>query len=162
MALLSRKVDYALLILCDLHQRSGAACAREVADRFGLSRPFVANILKRLCRKGFVKSQRGVKGGYVLGRPAAEVKLGELMESLESPFHLTECCQLAPESCELMGLCPVRGAIAEVDRRIRDLLGSVTLAELFCPRPAAQTEFGLEVHLVPRLVAAAACSPEEG
>jgi Rrf2 family protein len=162
MALLSRKVDYALLILCDLHQRSGAACAREVAARFGLSRPFVANILKRLCRKGFVKSQRGIKGGYVLGRPAADVKLGELMESLESPFYLTECCRLAAGSCDLMGLCPVRGAIAEVDRRIREVLGSVTLAELFCPCSAGETQFGLEVHLAPRLAAAVAGSPEEG
>jgi Rrf2 family protein len=162
MALLSRKVDYALLILCDLHQRPGGACAREVAARFGLSRPFVANILKRLCRKGFVKSQRGIKGGYALCRPAAEMKLGELMESLESPFHLTECCRLAPESCDLMGLCPVRGAIAEVDRRIRDLLGSVTLAELFCPCPTAPTQFGLEVHLAPRLAAAVGGSSEEG
>ena len=54
MALLNRKVDYALLILCDLYQQSTGACARQVADHFGLSRPFVANILKRLCRKGFV------------------------------------------------------------------------------------------------------------
>jgi Rrf2 family protein len=150
------------LILCDLHQRSGAACAREVAQRFGLSRPFVANILKRLCRKGFVKSQRGIKGGYVLGRPAAQMKLGELMESLESPFHLTECCQLAPESCELMGLCPVRGAIAELDRRIRDVLGAVTLAELFCPPATGETQFGMEVHLAPRLAAAVAGACEKG
>src|SRR5207249_7549133 len=66
MALLSRKVDYALLILSYLRHRPEGGCARAIADRFGLSRAFVANILKALCQQGFVVSHRGVKGGYVL------------------------------------------------------------------------------------------------
>ena len=64
MILLNRKMDYALLLLCYLHHKQGGACAREIADHYRLSRPFVANILKELCRKGFVSSQRGVRGGY--------------------------------------------------------------------------------------------------
>ena len=46
MALLNRKIDYALLILCYLHHKADGGCAREIAGHFGLSRPFVANILK--------------------------------------------------------------------------------------------------------------------
>jgi Rrf2 family protein len=147
MALLNRKVDYALLILCHLHERTAGASAREVAARFGLSQPFVANILKRLCCRGFVTSQRGIKGGYLLARPAQAVRLVEVMEALDTPFRLAECCGHAPEPlCGVMHLCPVRGAIAEVDRRLREVLGNVTLAELFVPCPAAgQTQFGLEV-----------------
>ena len=43
------------------------------------------------------------------------------------------------------GVCPVRGAIAEVDRRIRDMLASVTLADLVREPVAldAQTAFAL-------------------
>ena len=59
-SLLKRKVDYSLLILYYLSQRTAGGCAREIAGRFGLSRGFVANILKELCRKGFVASHRGV------------------------------------------------------------------------------------------------------
>ena len=64
---------------------------REIAERLALGRPFVANILKRLCGTGFVAGHRGVKGGYVLRRPAQQVCLAELMESLGEPFHLAEC-----------------------------------------------------------------------
>ena len=71
MTLLSRKADYALLILSHLHRRPEGATARAIADKFELSRAFVANILKELCNKGFVVSHRGVKGGYSLGRDAA-------------------------------------------------------------------------------------------
>src|SRR5207237_6833739 len=83
MTLMSRKVDYALLILSYLDQKREGGCAREIADRYELSKGFVANILKELCHNGFVASHRGVKGGYALRRPAAEVSLAELREALE-------------------------------------------------------------------------------
>src|SRR5690348_13325742 len=91
MTLLNRKTDYALLILWFLHQRPGGGSAREVALRFGLSRAFVANILKELCQRGFVTSHRGVKGGYVLARPAEEVSLAELIDALEEPMRTAAC-----------------------------------------------------------------------
>src|SRR5712692_10557590 len=87
MTLMSRKVDYALLILAFLDRKTEGGCAREIADRYGLSKGFVANILKELCHKGFVASHRGVKGGYVLARPADEVQLVEVIESLDEAFR---------------------------------------------------------------------------
>lgn len=132
MSLMSRKVDYALLILAHLDQHPEGGCARAIADRYSLSKGFVANILKLLCHKGFVVSHRGVKGGYHLSRPAADVSLAELMESLDESFSLAECNHVPyRESCTLTAVCPVKGAIAEVHRRIRDVLRGVTLAEIF-------------------------------
>jgi len=139
MTLMSRKVDYALLILSYLDRRREGGCAREIADRFNLSKGFVANILKELCQKGFVASHRGAKGGYLLRRPAEEVSLAELMEALDEGFHLAECNK-AP--CEFSSVCTVKGTIAEVHRRIRDVLRGVTLAEVFRP-PAGAPGAGL-------------------
>jgi Rrf2 family protein len=137
MALLSRKVDYALLILSYLHHRPQGGCARQIAERFNLKRPFAANVLKLLCRQGLVRSTRGTRGGYVLARPAEQIVLCDLLDLLGEPFCLADCNRPAGESeCELEAVCPVQGAIAELDRRLRDVLRSVTLADLV--RPAAQ------------------------
>ena len=131
MALLSRKVDYALLILSYLHHKTEGGCARAIADQFGLSRAFVANILKCLCGKGFVASQRGIKGGYLLRRPAEQVVLTEVMDALDERFHLAECCQELPDDgCIVFGVCPIKGPMAQIHQRIRDMLANVTLAEL--------------------------------
>ena len=65
MTLLSRKADYALLILSYLFRRPEGGNARAIAERFGLSRAFVANILKELGHAGYVTSHRGVKGGLL-------------------------------------------------------------------------------------------------
>lgn len=132
MALLTRKVDYAILVLAYLHQKPEGGCAREIAARFGLSRAFVANILKELCNKGFVTSHRGVKGGYELQQSAEQVNLADFIEALDDPFRLTECTGMPPgDGCSVFPTCPVRGPIAAIHHRIREVLRSVTLAEIF-------------------------------
>src|SRR5262245_24912298 len=96
MSLMNRKVDYGLLILTYLYETPEGGSAREIAARYGLSRAFVANILKDLCHKGFVASHRGVKGGYVALRPAEQISLAELMDALDDSFRIAECIQLSP------------------------------------------------------------------
>ena len=96
MPLLTRKVDYAILVLSYLHHHADGGCAREIADKFHLSRAFVANILKELCQKGFVASHRGVKGGYALLRPAGDISLADFLDALEDqPLSLAACNQTA-------------------------------------------------------------------
>jgi Rrf2 family protein len=135
--LLSRKADYALLILSYLYGKAGGGTARAIAETFGLSRAFVANILKELCQKGFVDSHRGVKGGYSLARPADTISLAELLESIEEGFRLTMCShsEAVPDdhSCTLTEVCTVKGQMAEVHRRLIAVLRGVSLADLFDP-----------------------------
>lgn len=133
MTLLSRKADYALLILSHLDGNPAGGNARTIAARFDLSRPFVANILKELCHKGFVTSHRGVKGGYVLARSPAEVTLAELLEAIDEGFRLAVCVGDEPRNCCLSAVCTVQGPIAEVHRRMLAVLQHVTLAEIFRP-----------------------------
>jgi Rrf2 family cysteine metabolism transcriptional repressor len=155
--LLNRKVDYALLILAYLSQKAEGGCAREVAGRFGLSRAFVANILKELCHKGFVSSHRGVKGGYLLRRSPETVSLAELMDALDESFRFAECTQRQPgDGCSLVNVCPIKDRIAEVHRRLRQVLEDITLAELFGPAvPATDLQIGLEPLAGARAYAAA-------
>ena len=134
MTLLSRKADYALLIISYLHEKAGGGTARAIAEKFGLSRAFVANILKELCQKGFVVSHRGVKGGYALARPAESISLAELLETIEDGFRLTMCnpgSASSDDSCSLTSVCTVKGTMAEVHHRLMDVLRGVSLAELF-------------------------------
>jgi Rrf2 family protein len=136
MTLLSRKADYALLILSYLHDRPGTA--RAIADKFGISRSFVANILKELCQTGFVASHRGVKGGYDLARSANTITLAELLETIEDGMRLT-ICNPGPhdhnhDACSIAGICTLKGPIAEVHNKLLEVLRGVTLGELFDAR----------------------------
>jgi Rrf2 family cysteine metabolism transcriptional repressor len=132
MPLLNRKIDYALLILCYLHHKTEGGCAREIAKQFDISRPFVANILKDLCQQGYVTSHRGVKGGYLLREQTGERTLANLIDALDDTVQLAECNTDQPEDCcSLATHCPIRVPIAEVHQRIREVLESVKLLDLF-------------------------------
>jgi Rrf2 family transcriptional regulator, cysteine metabolism repressor len=132
MTLLNRKVDYALLILCYLYHRVEGGSAREIAAHFGISRAFAANILKDLCQQWFVVSARGVKGGYHLSQDAAQRSLADLIDALDCPVQLAECNDPAPEECCSLALyCPIRTPIAQVHGRIRAVLETVRLVEVF-------------------------------
>ena len=133
MTLLSRKADYALLILSHLNQRAEGGNAREIAEQFNLSRPFVANILKELCHLGYVVSHRGVKGGYTLHPSTAAVSFARLLETIEDGFRLTVCSPELPhnDDCGLEHSCPVKGPLGKIHTKIMDVLRGVTLGELF-------------------------------
>jgi Rrf2 family protein len=151
MALLNRKVDYALLVLSFLRHHPGGGSAREIAGRFGLSRSFVANILKEMCHKGYVTSHRGVKGGYALAPHTESANLADFIEALDSSFRLAECNQKDDATgCDVFHRCPVRGPIATVHGRIINVLRQVTLGELFHPEAQPST-VGLPL-LAPNLV----------
>ncbi|QVL32770.1 Rrf2 family transcriptional regulator [Telmatocola sphagniphila] len=143
MALLSKKTDYALLILVYLHNHGTGASAREIADEYHLSRPFVANILKELCQRGFVASHRGVKGGYVLTRSAGSITIKEILQNLEEGFQLASCAGLEHEEnhedCTMLGTCPIKLPIQDLHRRLLEVLERVTLADLIQPRMNMQT-----------------------
>jgi len=157
MTLLSRKADYALLILSYLYERPVGGNARAIAEQFGLSRAFVANILKELCQKGFVASHRGVKGGYSLARPANTISLAELLETVEDGFRLTMCNPTGhadDDGCSLTAVCTVKGTMAEVHRRLIEVLRGVSLAELFDPNLPKP----VQMPALPMLAATGCCS----
>ena len=140
MTLLSRKADYALLILSHLHQKQAGGTARAIAERFGLSRPFVANILKELCQTGFVASHRGVKGGYTLARPAGEISVAGLLGAIDERFQLTVCSSHGhadATTCSVETCCPIKGPLGEMHARIMAVLAGVTLADLLHQTDAA-------------------------
>lgn len=159
MTLLSRKADYALLILSYLHQNKTGGTARAIAEQFDLSRPFVANILKELCNKGFLTSHRGVKGGYALARDAGTISLAELLEAVEEGFRLTVCNHTSDahpieDACSHASTCTVKGPMGEVHARLMGVLRGVTLAELFDPKAKPSV-----LHALP-VLSSAGCGVE--
>jgi Rrf2 family transcriptional regulator, cysteine metabolism repressor len=156
--LLSRKADYALLILSYLFQHKTGGTARVIAEQFGLPKSFVANILKELCQKKFVASHRGVKGGYALARDAGTISLAELLEAMEEGFRLTVCNHTpeaapADDACSHAGSCTVKGPMAEVHQRLMGVLRGVMLTELFDPKAKPSA-----LHALPVLAATGCCS----
>jgi Rrf2 family transcriptional regulator, cysteine metabolism repressor len=85
---ITTKSPYALSALVELHrlQASGPVPIAELARRREIPVQFLEQLFATLRRAGILRSQRGVKGGYTLARPASEVTVLDLVEVLDGPL----------------------------------------------------------------------------
>ncbi len=135
----SRLTDYGTMILGCLAQADGECLsAKRIAQATRLKLPTAQKLLKQLAGRGLVQSERGALGGYRLARPAGDINAVEILEALEGPMALTECCH-AEGQCELESFCSVSGAWRQISRAIRGALTDVSLADLRSSAPGFRT-----------------------
>ena len=133
MLTLTKKTEYALIAACHLaHVENEVISARDLSEIYDIRLPLLMNVLKLLGQAGIVKSARGPRGGYSMGRKASLVTLSDLIGAVEGPARLVKCAlpQLDDPKCELSGRCPVRLPLGKIHRRFSDFLKSVTIEDL--------------------------------
>jgi FeS assembly SUF system regulator len=129
---MSREADYGIVLLARIAAGTGRdpVTARDLAHESRLTLPMVGKILKRLARAHLLSSQRGVRGGYRLARPASEISVADVIAALDGPISLTVCIEHAPGECDRETLCSVRHNWQIINRRVMDTLSSISLAEM--------------------------------
>ncbi|MBW7935346.1 MAG: Rrf2 family transcriptional regulator, partial [Gemmatimonadaceae bacterium] len=81
---LTRYTDYAVRVLMHLAVHPERLCSiGEIADAYAVSRNHLMKIVNDLVNTGYVASERGRLGGIRLSRPAAEIRIGELVRHTE-------------------------------------------------------------------------------
>jgi Rrf2 family protein len=84
---ITSKSPYALAALVELHRHGdrGPVPIGELARRREIPVQFLEQLFATLRRAGVLRSQRGVKGGYLFARPPQEITVLELVELLDGP-----------------------------------------------------------------------------
>lgn len=142
---LSRLADFAVVLMTHVAQHhEGVHTASEAAAATQLPVPTVAKVLARLCRERLLTSIRGVKGGYQLARPAAEISVGAIVNALDGPIALTQCIKLGPGRCEVEAVCPSRVGLHRINIAVYKALDDVSLADIATPAQAFRAPDRLE------------------
>ncbi len=126
---LSTKCRYGLRAMIDLALFSGRShvALRDIADRQEISLKYLEQDFSILKRSGLIRSVKGAQGGYLLARPASEIRVGEIIEILEGDLYLID-----PPTGEEP---PIRAFLYtnlwnDLNHDVADIFHSVTLAEL--------------------------------
>lgn len=101
----------------------------EIAKKENISLKYLEQVIIPLRTAGLVKSVRGARGGYSLGKPPAEICLKDLVEILEGPITLVDCLG-DPRRCERSAACVTREIWSEVSEAIYDIFHSITLEDM--------------------------------
>ncbi len=103
---LTRHTDYALRILLQAAAQPGARLSiAAVAEAQGIARNHAMKLVNELANAGYLATTRGRGGGFTLGRPAEDIRVGDVVRLTETETQPADCpnCALRP-GC---GLIPV-------------------------------------------------------
>lgn len=113
----------------------------EIAERCNTSESHLAQIINRLAQLGFLHTQRGRTGGVRLGRPMAEITVGDVFRQLEANTPVAECFADVDNTCPLTDACRLRVALVDAVEAFYAHLDEVTLDALVCENEALFTIF---------------------
>lgn len=122
--------DYGLRVLMFLAARPGQLCSvRDIAEHYGISYNHLVKVAHRLSQLGHVHSVRGKGGGLRLEKPAAQLKLGDLVTALEPNMDVVECFNRETNTCRIAGSCTLKHYLFDARQAFIDSLNGHTLAD---------------------------------
>lgn len=136
MLALTRKADYALVALSELARHApDTLCARKLADLTTIPLPVLSGVLNQLVHHELVISVRGVQGGYRLARSANSISLVDVIEAIDGPARLTQCCSNSAshehsDPCTLETRCRITGPMQRVHQGLLEFMSKIVLAQI--------------------------------
>lgn len=123
--------DYTLRVLMYLAiDPERRATIPEIAGAYGISENHLMKVVHRLAGSGLIESVRGKGGGVRLLRPAAEIRLGQVIRAAEGDVAIVECFSPESNACRITPACRLKGILAEGFGALYRTLDNYTLADL--------------------------------
>ena len=124
---ISTKGDYGVRALIELshHYGEGPLQSAEIAARQRIPEPYLDQLLTTLRKAGFIRSVRGPQGGHALILRPEEVRLSDVIRSLEG--SLSPVAHLHDEGYQCRAAHEVWHNVEEATQKILD---SVTIGDL--------------------------------
>lgn len=134
---LNLSTDYALRTLLYVASHPDQRVStRQVVEFYDISGDHVRKVVQHLVHAGYLRAGRGRTGGLRLGRPAAEITVGGVVELFEGPVVLLECVT-TQGVCVIQPGCRLRRLLDHAGAQLVDTLNEVTLADLVAqPEPS--------------------------
>lgn len=130
------KGDYALKALFELalkheEEGDGVMSITEISKLGDMPTKFLEQILLALRKGGFVKSKRGINGGFSLARSSKDITIGDVIRFIEGPIEPISCVEKERyKGCKDLASCIFRSVWKEVACATSKIVDHLTFADL--------------------------------
>jgi len=85
---ISRSTGYALLAMCYLaqHQKDGIILSQSISKKYNIPLEYLLKILQQLVRANVLRSKRGPRGGFSLGKTPKQINMLQIVEAVDGPL----------------------------------------------------------------------------
>ena len=102
---------------------------RTIAEFERIPLPFLSKLMHTLQKQGLVISTMGPGGGYRLARPADEIQVTEIIDSIDGSGAFDDICALGYDTCTDEEGCAFHQQWKALREQYRLTIGSLTLSE---------------------------------
>ena len=130
---LTTKGRYAVMAMADLASNANieATSLKEISLRQNISLAYLEQIFIKLKNKKLVRSIRGASGGYILDRPASEIKLSYIISAVDEEVKMLNCKKNSKKGCNNKSTkCITHNLWDELDQHINGFFEKVKLQDL--------------------------------
>lgn len=128
---LSKAAEYTIrgILYLSLKSDGETTDIEEISMAQDVPSSYLSKLFQTLGRKGFVRSQRGPDGGFVLAKKTKDISLLEVIETIEGPIYLNDCL-IRDGYCPKDDVCPVHDVWKEAQKRLLNYLSEYTFEDL--------------------------------
>jgi Rrf2 family protein len=136
----STKGQYALRVMLDFaaHAGKGYIRLRDVADRQGISKAYLEQIMVLLNKSDFFVTARGYQGGYQLARPASAYTIGMILRVTEGSLAPVDTDETPAQGSDLRVSAMTDDVWRGLTKVVTEYLDSLTLQQLLDCHPASE------------------------
>jgi len=130
---LTTKGRYAVMAMADLalYKDNGPTSLSDISLRQNISLPYLEQIFIKLKDKNLVKSTRGAKGGYVLEKPAHDIKISNIISAVDEEVKMLNCKKESKKGCNNKSTkCITHNLWDQLDQHINNFFEKVKLQDL--------------------------------
>ena len=130
---LTTKGRYAVMAMADLasNDNQGPISLAEISLRQNISRAYLEQIFIKLKNNKLVKSSRGANGGYILEKPASEIKLSNIIYAVNEEVKTLNCKKQSKRGCNNKSTkCITHNLWDQLDQHINGFFEKVKLKDL--------------------------------
>ena len=130
---LNTKGRYAVMAMADiaLNESIGPISLKEISIRQNISLPYLEQIFIKLKNKKLVRSSRGATGGYILGKPASEIKLSNIIFAVDEEVKMLNCKKTSKKGCtNKTTKCITHNLWDQLDQHINGFFENIKLQDL--------------------------------
>jgi Rrf2 family protein len=133
--------EYALHSLLILATSDAPISVVDLARFQQIPERYLAKVFTRLKDARLVVGTEGIAGGFALARPAAGIRVVEVLDAVDPDRKLFACAEIrrnctlfedTPPEWATAGSCRIDLFMTQAERTLRDFLASKTIADLVC------------------------------
>ncbi len=116
------------LLYMALLQEGEFVSIRSISENTGISDGYLEQLFIPLKKEGLIRGIRGAQGGYLPGKPLAEILVGDILRAVEGSLEPVTC--LGSGTCPSETTCITRHTWGDLYHEITECIDSISLADL--------------------------------